>query len=234
MVTLSVSLYINSNFFISFKDDPYTEVASLYSQMRKSELTLFHNERAPGNSSGNMVGASPSPQLQHDACDIYDVESQQIKTTNEGAKKPAIWKQVSVKHRQRFERLLEVLESTPDLIENIGGNRVCFKDEFAIGSGSYGTKVYICLGSDGVERAVKCLSKNQVKYCPEHEQNILLSKNVLKSPRIVQYCFFDKESDSYFDYLILNLFERNLEEYVKDKKNRHNRSSSSKNDTSDV
>ena len=52
---------------------------------------------------------------------------------------------VSVKHREKFERLLELWENNPKLITIVNGNGVCFNEEFAIGSGSYGTEVYVCL-----------------------------------------------------------------------------------------
>jgi hypothetical protein len=68
-----------------------------------------------------------------------------------------------VKHREKFERLLELWENNPKLITIVNGNGVCFDEEFAIGSGSYGTEVYVCLGSDGIERAIKVCQNSCVR-----------------------------------------------------------------------
>ena len=130
--------------------------------------------------------------------------------------KPTNWKQVSVKHRQRFEKLLELWGTNSGSIKIIGGNGVCFEDEFSIGTGCYGTKVYICLGTDGIERAIKCLPKYLGQNCLRQERDILTSRNLIESPRIVNYCFFDERFDSHFDYLILSLYEQNLKEYTED------------------
>ncbi|CAB4024360.1 serine threonine- kinase endoribonuclease IRE1 [Paramuricea clavata] len=128
------------------------------------------------------------------------------------------WIQVSVKHREKFERLfIEVWGSDPKSITIINGNAVCFKGEFAIGSGSYGTEVYICLGFDGIERAIKRLPKLLCEKFLKNERNILNSRNAVESPRIVNYCFYDDTSNPDFGYLILNLYEQNLEEFIKEK-----------------
>ena len=50
--------------------------------------------------------------------------------------------------------------------------------------------VYIFFGTDRIEQAAKCLTKNHVKYCSEQEQDILTSKNVRKCPRIYSIVFF--------------------------------------------
>ncbi|CAB4045511.1 serine threonine- kinase endoribonuclease IRE1, partial [Paramuricea clavata] len=135
---------------------------------------------------------------------------------NSAALKPRDWIKVSVKHREKFERLLEVRESDPESITTVNDNDVCFKKEFAIGNGSYGTEVYICLGSDGVERAIKRLPKLMCKKFLKNERDILNSPNAVDSPRIVNYCFYDDTSNPDFGYLILNLYEQNLEEFIRE------------------
>ena len=96
----------------------------------------------------------------------------------------------------------------------INNNCVCFEKQFLIGRGSYGTKVYICLGSDRIERAIKRLPKWLCQKFLRNERDILTSPNVVKSPRIVNYWFYDDTSSRDFGYLILDLHERNLEDYV--------------------
>ena len=153
----------------------------------------------------------PSEQLKTHAHDKSSVEI--------AALKPKDWKKVSVKHREKYERLSEVwenAESNPKLITIINDNGVCFKEEFSIGSGSYGTEVYVCLGSDGIERAIKRLPKVLCNLL-KNERDILTSSNAVESPRVVNYWFYDDTSSPDFGYLILNLYEQNLEEFVKEK-----------------
>ena len=135
------------------------------------------------------------------------------------ALKPKDWKIVSVKHKEKLELLSKSwsignLIANPELITIINDNGVCFKEEFSIGSGSYGTEVYVCLGSDGIERAIKRLPKYLCKLL-KNERDILNSPNAVESPRVVNYCFYDDSKPEY-DYLILNLYEQNLKEFVKE------------------
>jgi hypothetical protein len=142
----------------------------------------------------------------------------EIESVEIAALKPKYWKKVSAKHSEKFDRLSEVwenAESNPELIKIINNNGVCFKEEFSIGKGSYGTEVYICLGSDGIERAIKRLPKYLCKLL-KNERDILTSQNAVDSPRVVNYCFYDDSNPDY-GYLILNLHEQNLKEFVKDK-----------------
>ncbi|XP_028396607.1 cyclin-dependent kinase 1-like isoform X2 [Dendronephthya gigantea] len=134
------------------------------------------------------------------------------------ASKPKALKPISLVHREKFESLFELWCKSPTSITIINGNGVCFeKLEFKIGSGSSGTDVYICLGSDGIERAIKRLKKVEFRTFLENERDILTSPNAIKSPRIVNYWYFDDMSNSDFCYLIINLYERNLEQFLKDK-----------------
>ena len=136
------------------------------------------------------------------------------------ALKPKDWKKVSVKHREKLELLSKVWRycdgtqrvEYPKIII-INGNGVCFQEEFSIGSGSCGTEVYVCLGSDGIERAIKRLPKFLCNLL-KNERDILTSQNAVESPRVVNYHFYDDTSSPDFGYLILNLYEQNLEEFV--------------------
>jgi DNA polymerase elongation subunit (family B) len=145
---------------------------------------------------------------QKEAMKEYQEKRQRIE-----ASKPKDWKQVSVKHRKKFEQLLNLWDN----VTPISGYGVIFEKEFLIGSGSYGTEVYKCLGSDGIERAIKRLPKQLCTKLLKNERNILNCPNAIGSPRIVNYCFYDDTSSSDFGYLILNLYEQNLEEFIKEK-----------------
>ncbi len=58
---------------------------------------------------------------------------------------------------------------------------VCCSKDFLIGKGSDGTRVYIGLGKDGVERAVKCLHRDICSGLAEQEKKVLNELNTTKS-----------------------------------------------------
>ena len=136
------------------------------------------------------------------------------------ALEPKEWKKVSVKHRDKLELLSKVWRYNDETehvefpkVTNINGNNVCFLKEFLIGSGSNNTEVYVCLGSDGIERAIKRIPKEFCIFL-KNERDILTSQNAVESPRVVNYHFYDDSSYD-FGYLILNLYEQNLEDFIK-------------------
>ena len=97
------------------------------------------------------------------------------------------WKRASSKHRKKFELLSKVWKSWSRELTIINDNIVCFQKDFF---------------------GVLCnLLKN--------ERDILTSQNAVKSPRVINYHFYDNTSSPDFGYLILDLYEQNLEEYVK-------------------
>ena len=129
---------------------------------------------------------------------------------------------VSVKHKTTLQKLFQLSEGIKSgshgdftSIEEVHGNSVCFQDEFLIGRGSCGTEVYICLGFDGIERAIKRLPKHLCKKFLKNERDILRSPKAVNSPHIVNYCSYDETSSPDFGYVIQDLHEQNLEEYMK-------------------
>ena len=132
------------------------------------------------------------------------------------------YKNVTVKHKVRFENLIKLREGVNSnnhgdvyTITEVHGNDVCFHDDFLIGRGSCNTEVYICLGSDEIKRAIKRLPKHLCKKFLKNERDILTSRNAVDSPQIVNYWFYDNTTSRDFGYLILDLYEQNLEEYMK-------------------
>ena len=133
-----------------------------------------------------------------------------------GSKSPWKWKPVSISHRDKYEKLLQLQHvEHSQKINKINGVRVCCEDEFKIGQGADGTSVYIGLSEDGYERAVKRLVKNVSGQLGLHEQNVLNTLNAVDSKYIVRYWFYDEDSDDGFAYLMLDLCEETLEHYVK-------------------
>jgi serine/threonine protein kinase len=102
----------------------------------------------------------------------------------------------------------------PEEIREINGVRVCCSEEFLIGRGNDGTRVYVGLGKDGYERAVKCLRKDTCSGLAEHETRILNESKAKKSNHVVNYHFFEEKSDKEYLFLILDLCEETLENFV--------------------
>ena len=111
--------------------------------------------------------------------------------------------------------MLEYGRTRPQDIKEINDVRVCFSDEFLVGRGSNTTKVYVGLSRDGYERAVKCLPRDDCACLAEQEKKILNEPNAIESKNVVKYRYLDEESDMSHVFLIMDLCEETLREYVK-------------------
>ena len=125
------------------------------------------------------------------------------------------WEKNSLIHRKTFTKLIEYGKENPQKVREINGVRVCCIPEFCIGQGSDGTRVYIGLGTDGYERAVKRLHKDACTDLAELEKTILNEPNIKRANNVVRYYSLDDRSDDNFLFLILDLCEETLESYVK-------------------
>ena len=125
-----------------------------------------------------------------------------------------LWIKNSIIHREKFEKLREYGQTYPKKIKEINGVRVCFSNEFLIGRGSDATRVYVGLGKDGCERAVKRLPKDVCTCLAEQEKKMLNEPSVIVSNHIVSYWYLDDESDVDWVFLIIDLCEETLKEYV--------------------
>ncbi len=76
-----------------------------------------------------------------------------------------------------------------------------------------GTSVYLGILEDGSEVAVKRMLKSKCEDAAKNERTILSLINTKKSPFIVSYRHF--LSDNIFVYLIVDLCEQTLDEYVR-------------------
>ena len=103
----------------------------------------------------------------------------------------------------------------PQVIKQINNVRVCFSDDFVVGRGNNATKVYVGLGRDGYERAVKRMLKDDCACLAEKEKEILNEPNAFKSNHVVNYRYLDDESDKDWVFLIMDLCEETLNEYIK-------------------
>ena len=112
-------------------------------------------------------------------------------------------------------KLIEYGKKNPQKVKEINGVRVCCLAEFCIGGGSDGTRVYIGLGNDGYERAVKRLHKDACTDLAELEEKILNELKIKRANYVVKYYSLDDQSDDEYVFIILDLCEETLETYVK-------------------
>ena len=124
------------------------------------------------------------------------------------------WEVKSIIHREKLIKLREYGRVHAQKIKEINNVRVCFSNEFLIGRGSDATRVYVGLGKDGYERAVKRLPRDDCACLAEQEKKILNEPNAIASNHVVRYRFLDDESDHDWVFLIMDLCEETLQEYV--------------------
>ena len=67
-------------------------------------------------------------------------------------------------------KLHEKAKNRPEEIQEINGVRVCCSKEFFIDKGSDGTRVYVGLGKDRVEKAVKRLPRDACTGVAQQEK----------------------------------------------------------------
>ena len=123
------------------------------------------------------------------------------------------WMQGSLRHRQCLELLVEKIRNNSTSVTKIGVYYVCFEDRFRIGNGSIGTEVFVGLCTDGVEVAVKRLDLKFVDFA-ENEFEMLNVTKLSESPHVLNYRYYHEDRKKNFIYLVLDLQEENLKEYV--------------------
>ena len=70
-----------------------------------------------------------------------------------------------MKHLEKFPRADDIVE--------ISGVRVCIRKEFLIGKGAQSNGVYVALGTDGSEKAVKLFFKATQDQSAEKEKMLM-------------------------------------------------------------
>ena len=124
------------------------------------------------------------------------------------------WEKSSISHRETFKKLLKYGQEHPDEVKEINGVRVCCSEEFDIGKGNDGTRVYVGIGKDGYEKAVKRMPRDTCESFAEQEKKVLNEPNLTQSNHVINYWFLDEKSDKDNVYLILDLCEETLKEFV--------------------
>lgn len=119
----------------------------------------------------------------------------------------------STKHKELFLKLIEYGKDPNVEVKHVDDVRVIFSEEFLLGKGSDGTRVYLGLGKDGYGKAVKRILRDNT-YLAQQEEKIFNESNAKKSDYVLNYYCSREDTITEYVHLILDLCEESLERFV--------------------
>ena len=125
------------------------------------------------------------------------------------------WKKSSVAHREALIQFAEYEKYHQDEIKEINEVRFCCSEEFCIGIGRNGTRVYVGLDKNGNEMAVKRVPRDVCPNFAEQERKVSNELSEKKSNYVVNYRCIDSASNKEYIFVIMDLCEETLENFVK-------------------
>ncbi|XP_046855515.1 uncharacterized protein LOC124448598 isoform X2 [Xenia sp. Carnegie-2017] len=126
------------------------------------------------------------------------------------------WKYIgeSAKHKKMFSKMTQFWPNG-EFCKIVGDVRVIFSNEFCIGKGSDGSRVFLGLKLDGYGKAVKRIFRDNCIDSAHQEKEILSKFNAKQSKYVVNYYSLDEGTGTEYVYLILDLCEDSLKNFVK-------------------
>ncbi|XP_046844658.1 probable LRR receptor-like serine/threonine-protein kinase RPK1 [Xenia sp. Carnegie-2017] len=120
----------------------------------------------------------------------------------------------SVIHKELFLKLIKYRRNPNVEVKHVDNVRVIISDEFCIGRGSDGTRVYLGLKKDGYGKAVKRIRRDNCITIAKKEKEMLSEFNAKESKFVVKYYYLEEDTETDYVYLILDLCEESLERFV--------------------
>ncbi|XP_046855261.1 uncharacterized protein LOC124448294 isoform X2 [Xenia sp. Carnegie-2017] len=127
------------------------------------------------------------------------------------------WKFIgeSAKHKEMFSKMTEFWSNPGEFGKVVGDVRVIFLNEFCLGRGSDGSRVFLGLKKDGYGKAVKRIFRDNCIDFAHKEKAILSKFNAKQSKYVVNYYSLEEDTETEYVYLILDLCEDSLKNFVK-------------------
>ena len=119
----------------------------------------------------------------------------------------------STKHKELLQKLIKYGKDPNVEVKHVDDVRVVFSEQFLLGRGSDGTRVYLGLGKDGYGKAVKRILRDNT-YLAQKEEEIFNEINAKKSDYVVNYHCLRQDTGTDHVHLILDLCEESLEHFV--------------------